>query len=86
MDYLIPDRTKSIRQGGIIYYKNIVGTENLEWQRFKALIDYYKIDIDKPIKDLKKSELDILLYGSKDLISYRLASRSGNVMKKDGIY
>ena len=82
MDYLIPDRTKSIRQGGIIYYKNIVGTENLEWQRFKALIDYYKIDIDKPIKDLKKSELDILLYGSKDLISYRLASRSGNVMKK----
>ena len=77
MDYLIPDRTKSIRQGGIIYYKNIVGTENLEWQRFKALIDYYKIDIDKPIK-----ELDILLYGSKDLISYRLASRSGNVMKK----
>ena len=82
VDYLIPDRTKSIRQGGIIYYKNIVGTENLEWQRFKALIDYYKIDIDKPIKDLKKSELDILLYGSKDLISYRLASRSGNVMKK----
>ena len=64
VDYLIPDRTKSIRQ------------------RFKALIDYYKIDIDKPIKDLKKSELDILLYGSKDLISYRLASRSGNVMKK----
>lgn len=82
VDYLIPDRTKSIRQGGIIYYKNIVGTENLEWQRFKALIDYYKIDIDKPIMDLKKSELDILLYGSKDLISYRLASRSGNVMKK----
>lgn len=82
VDYLIPDRSKSIRQGGIIYYKNIVGTENLEWQRFKALIDYYKIDADKPIKDLKKSELDILLYGSKDLISYRLASRSGNVMKK----
>lgn len=65
MDYLIPDRSKSIRQGGIIYYKNIVGTENLEWQRFKALLDYYKIDIDKPIKELKKSELDILLYGSK---------------------
>lgn len=82
VDYLIPDRSKSIRQGGIIYYKNIVGTENLEWQRFKALLDYYKIDIDKPIKELKKSELDILLYGSKDLISYRLASRSGNVMKK----
>lgn len=82
VDYLIPDKTKSIRQGGITYYKNIVGTENLEWQRFKALIDYYKIDVDKPIQDLKKSELNILLYGSKDMISYRLASRSGNVTKK----
>ena len=38
VDYLIPDRTKSIRQGGIIYYKNIVGTENLEWQRFKRCV------------------------------------------------
>ena len=38
--------------------------------------------MDIPIKDLKKDELNILLYGSKDLISYRLASRSGNVTKK----
>ena len=38
--------------------------------------------IDKPIKDFTKKELDIVLYGSKDLISYKLESRSGNVMKK----
>ncbi|MEG0708680.1 MAG: excinuclease ABC subunit UvrA [Longicatena sp.] len=82
VDYLIPDRTKSIRKGGIIYYKNIVGTENLEWQKFNALLEYYNIDINKPIKELKKTELDILLYGSKDLITYQLASRSGNIIKK----
>ena len=40
LDLLIPDRTKSIAQGGIVYYKNIVNTENLEWQRMKALIDF----------------------------------------------
>ena len=69
--------------GGIIYYKNIVGTENLEWQRFKAMIDYYKIDIDKPIKDPKKKRTGhITVWLSKDPISYRLATRSGNVMKK----
>ncbi|MEG0526422.1 MAG: excinuclease ABC subunit UvrA, partial [Longicatena sp.] len=82
VDYLIPDRNKSIRRGGIIYYKNIAGTENLEWQRFKALLDYYEISIDKPIKNFTKEELDIVLFGSKDLITYKLESRSGNVMKK----
>lgn len=82
IDYLIPDRNKSIRQGAIIYYKNIIAKENLEWQRFKALCDYYEIDIDKPIKQLSKKEMDILLYGSKDLITYHIYSKSGNIMKK----
>ncbi len=82
VDYLIPDRSKSIRQGGIIYYKNIIAKENLEWQRFKALCDHYHIDIDKPIKDLTKKELDILLYGSKDMISFHMYSKSGSIIKK----
>lgn len=82
VDYLIPDRSKSIRQGGIIYYKNIIAKENLEWQRFKALCDYYEIDIDKPIKSFTKKELDIVLYGSKDLITYTIYSKSGNMAKK----
>lgn len=82
INYLIPDRDKSIRQGGIIYYKNIIAKENLEWQRFKALCDYYRIDIDKPIKSLSKTELDILLYGSHEPITYRIYSKSGNIMKK----
>lgn len=82
IDYLIPDRSKSIRQGGIVYYKNIIAKENLEWQRFKALCDFYHIDIDRPIKDLSKKELDILLYGSKDPITYHIYSKSGNMTKK----
>lgn len=82
IDYLIPDKEKSIRQGGIIYYKNIIAKENLEWQRFKALCDYYEIDIDKPIKNLTKKEMDYLLNGSKDLITYQIYSKSGNVNKR----
>lgn len=82
VDYLISDRSKSIAQGGIVYYKNIVGSENLEWQRFKALLDYYEIPIDVPIEQLSKQQMDIVLYGSKDVISYQLYSRSGNIMKK----
>lgn len=82
VDYLIPDKEKSIREGGIIYYKNIVGTENLEWQKFAALLNYYDISLDKPLKEMTKKEMDIILHGSHDLISYKLESRSGNVLKK----
>lgn len=79
---LIPDRSKSISEGGIRYYKNIVNSENLEWQRMDALIEYYGIDKECPIKDLPKNHLDYILYGSPDLITYTLESRSGIVQKK----
>lgn len=82
LDVLIPDRSKSIMKGGIVYYKNILQKDNLEWQRFKALCDYYKIDLEKPIKDFTKKELDIVLYGSKDVIEYTMYSKSGNVTHK----
>ena len=78
VDYLIPDRTKSIRQGGILFYKNIVNTENVEWQRFEVLCRHYHIDMDKPIQDLSEDELDILLNGSREPIAYRIETRSGN--------
>ncbi|TFG83209.1 MAG: excinuclease ABC subunit UvrA, partial [Erysipelotrichales bacterium] len=37
VDYLIPDRNKTIAQGGIVYYKNIINSENIEWQSFRIL-------------------------------------------------
>ena len=83
LDVLIPDRKLSIRKGGIVYYKNILKKDNLEWQRFKALCDYYNIDIDKPIKDFTKKELEMALYGSKDPIPYNMYSKSGNVTSKN---
>lgn len=83
VDYLIPDRSKSIRQGGIAYYKNIVDSENLEWQVFKTLCDHYQIDMRKPIKSLTDKEVNILLYGSKEPISYSISSRSGNTFSRN---
>ena len=41
LDLLVPDKTLTIDQGAIIYFKNTVGTTNLEWQNFKALLDHY---------------------------------------------
>ena len=82
IDYLIPDRSKSIAQGGIVYYKNIVNTENLEWQRFAALLAHYHVSVDTPIEQIDPHALEMLLYGSDEPIAYTLYSRSGNVTKK----
>ncbi len=84
LDVLLPDRNLSIRQGGIKYYKNIVDTENLEWQNFNVLLKHYHISIDKPIKDFTQRELDLVLYGSDEPISYSITSRSGVTKKTTG--
>lgn len=79
VDLLIPNKELSIMQGAIVYYKNILKKDNLEWQKYKALCDYYDIDLDKPIKQMSKKEMDILLYGSRDLIDYTMYSKSGSI-------
>lgn len=83
VDILIPDGRKSIRQGGIQYYKNIVDTENVEWQNFNALLKHYKIDLDKPLKDFTRKEMNIILYGSDEAVSYEINTRGGMSYKKN---
>ena len=78
VDILIPDPELSINEGGIKYYKNIVGTENIEWQTFAMLCKTYKIPMDKPLKTLTKKQMDIILNGSDKPIKYVIYSSSGN--------
>lgn len=77
MDLLIPDKKKSLNEGGIAYYRNIAGSSNQEWQRFVALCDFYDINMDKPVGKLSKRELDILLHGSKEPIEYTIYNSKG---------
>lgn len=82
IEYLIPDFSLTIREGGIRYYKNIVNTPNIEWQTFGKLLEHAKVDIDTPLKDLSKKQLDTILYGSMVPIRYTIHSRSGNRFEK----
>ena len=82
LNYLMPDKTKTIREGGILFYKNIIAKENIEWLRYKALLDYYHIDIDKPLNEMTKKEMDIICYGAKEPITYKMTSKSGNSYTK----
>lgn len=82
LNYLMPDKTKTIREGGILFYKNIIAKENIEWLRYKALLDYYHIDIDKPLNEMTKKEMDIICFGAKEPITYTMTSKNGNVYQK----
>ena len=77
-DLIAPDKNLSINEGGIKYYKNLVGTQNLEWQEFANLMDFYNIDLDTPLRDLSDEELNIIKYGSYEEIPMVRISTSGN--------
>lgn len=79
---LVTDEDKSIRQGAIKYLKNIVDTDNIEWQTFKTMTDYYDINLNTPYKDLSAYEKDIIMVGSKHKINYEITSRNLNTFKK----
>ncbi|NQZ29112.1 MAG: excinuclease ABC subunit UvrA [Mycoplasmatales bacterium] len=80
---LIPDKKRAISEGGIAYFANLVGSENLEWQKFNILLKHYNINADIPIENLEKEEMKILLEGSIEPIEYTITSRNGNEYKKN---
>ena len=84
-DSLIVDENLSIADGAIRYLKNIVFTENIEWQTYKKLFEVYNIDVFKPYKELTDLQKEVILYGSKEPINYEIHSTGGITMRKNKI-
>lgn len=84
MDYMIPNKSLSINQGGIRWYKNTIGTKNIEWQEFAYLCKQYNIDLDKPLSEFTEKEMEIITYGSDREFKYEITSVNGNVMHRNG--
>ena len=79
VDLVIPDDSLSLNEKCIKTLND--DQDSIEYKRLKAVCDYYKIDMDKPFKKLTKKEKDIVLYGSPDILTFNITSRSGNVTK-----
>ena len=62
---ILPDRTKSIRQGGIKGSGWAMEGSTIAAMYFEALAEKYNFSLDAPIKDLPDEIIDILLYGTK---------------------
>lgn len=80
-DRLAPDDFHTIREGALDYFK-ARRAENLEWQEFQILLNYYNISMDVPLSKLTNYELDIIKYGSEEDITFELTSTSKNVFKR----
>ncbi len=73
---LVLDPEKPLLEGGLIPYKNN-DEENLTSQMIEEVCKFYKIDLNKPVKELSREDLDIVLYGSPDPLHFKLKSSSG---------
>lgn len=76
VDLVIPDKNKSINEGAITTIT--VDESNTIMTQLNAVSRYYGIDLDKKVKNLTKRELDIILYGSSDLLEFNYLSKNGN--------
>ncbi|HOU00391.1 MAG TPA: excinuclease ABC subunit UvrA [Anaerolineaceae bacterium] len=78
-DLLIPDKTKSLRNGAIAmpdWTPREVG--GYSWQMVEALAKHAGFSVDEPISTLNDKQLDLLLYGTKgEEVRVEYIGRSG---------
>lgn len=83
-DLVMPDKNKTIKEGGIIPFGD--DPENINFLKLQNFCDHYGIDLNKKIKDFTKKELNMILYGTNDLIHFHYRSKNGHLSDNYGIY
>ena len=76
-ELIVSDYNLSVYEGAIIPLNS--EDSNIFFTQLEACAKKYNIDLSKKLKDLKKSELDIIFYGSKDEIDVKYIAKNGNV-------
>lgn len=77
-DLLMPDKSKSIMDGGIVAFNM---DASISYTQIKTLANHYNIDLTKPIKDLTRDELNLILYGSLEPLEFNYIANNGNTRK-----
>ena len=83
-DLVMPDKNKTIKEGGIIPFGD--DPENINFLKLQNFCDHYNIDLNKKLKDFTKKELNMILYGTNDLIHFHYRSKNGHLSDNYGIY
>ena len=84
-DLIIPDKNLSINEGAIKVINN-TDDNNITVTNLVTACNYYNIDMNKKISELTRKELDIILYGTHDILSFNYVSKTGNKRSTKGFY
>jgi len=76
LDLVIPDKNLSINEGAIKPFS--IDDDNINRTQLETIAKYYDIDLNEKIKNLDKKKLDIILYGSPDILEFKYRSKNGN--------
>ena len=83
-DLIIPNKEKSLNDNCIVTLSD--DKESIDYKKLEIVCKHYRIDMNKPFIKLSKDKQDIILYGSKDLIDFKITTKSGNVNKSTSFY
>ncbi|GGE04495.1 UvrABC system protein A [Marinithermofilum abyssi] len=76
-ELVIPDKTKTLREGAIEPW--VGKSSNYYPSLLESACTHYDIDMDTPVKELSKKELDILLKGTGERIPFRYENDLGQL-------
>ncbi len=80
VDLLLPDKNKSIMSGAVASFQS-GETLNIYFKKLALVAKHYKINLNKPVKDLTKKEFDIIFYGSDEKLDFKVETKTGSVLK-----
>ncbi len=72
---LVFDENLSINEGGLVF-PGSTNQETWSWKLFEAMCNSHNIDMDKPIKELSKKEMNIIFYGSDKKFKFKIDKKS----------
>lgn len=82
---VVPDKNKSLNEGAIVAM-NTTDTNNITYTQLETVCKHYQIDMNKPIKNLTRKELDIVYYGSSEILEFNYKSKNGNTRTSKDIF
>ena len=72
-ELIIPDMEKSIAEGAIAPWNST--PDSYYYQMLQAVLDNYGVSAETPVKDLSEEVVDVILFGSKEIIDFYYKSR-----------
>ncbi len=84
-DLVIPDKNLSINEGAIKVL-NLKDDTNIISTQISTVCDYYDIDMNAKIKNIDRKKLDILLFGTPDVLEFNYVSKNGNTRTQRDFY